>query len=366
MYDFLAFALPLMGKNFLHVLPLILVTVPLAQWLKRSGLSSRFVPALRSRPMMAILLATIAGAFSPLCSCGVIPVIAGFLSAGMPLGPVMAFWIASPSMDPEIFVLSAGVLGLPLAIGRLAATTLLSLAAGFGAHYLEKKGIFGAEGLRIPGGNREVANADSGGLKVAGSCCAAAGPTLSPQSPRGAQALKTCSCSLPQTRDCSPADSGNGKSIPAGEPEGETGSRSRLVGIAVDSLKELPSLMAIMLLAFFLETVIVKFLPANLVSSVAGSESRLGVLFAAAIGVPLYVTNLAALGIVRGLLESGMSGGAALAFLVGGAATTIPAMTAVWVLVKPRIFVYYVATIFAGALVAGYGWNILAAVINLR
>ena len=45
------------------------------------------------------------------CSCGVIPLIAAMLVAGVPLAPVMAFWIASPIMDPEMFVLTAAGIG---------------------------------------------------------------------------------------------------------------------------------------------------------------------------------------------------------------------------------------------------------------
>ena len=33
--------------------------------------------------------------------------------------PVMAFWLASPSMDPEILLMSAGVVGWELALWRL-------------------------------------------------------------------------------------------------------------------------------------------------------------------------------------------------------------------------------------------------------
>lgn len=47
------------------------------------------------------------GSLSPLCSCGVVPVIAALLATGVPLAPVMAFLIASPIMDPVMFILTA-------------------------------------------------------------------------------------------------------------------------------------------------------------------------------------------------------------------------------------------------------------------
>jgi hypothetical protein len=33
--------------------------------------------------------------------------------SGVPLAPIMSSWIASPTMDPEIFTLSVGILGWP-------------------------------------------------------------------------------------------------------------------------------------------------------------------------------------------------------------------------------------------------------------
>ncbi|MGD2100558.1 MAG: permease, partial [Desulfobacterales bacterium] len=90
---------------FLHTWPYLLVTIPLAVAVQMSGASKYIKRAFEARPLTAILLATVVGAFSPFCSCGVIPVIASLLISGVPLAPVMSFWIASPSMDPEIFFL---------------------------------------------------------------------------------------------------------------------------------------------------------------------------------------------------------------------------------------------------------------------
>ena len=50
-----------------------------------------------------IVIASLGGALSPFCSCGVVPLVAGLLAAGVPLPVVMAFWLSSPLMDPEMF-----------------------------------------------------------------------------------------------------------------------------------------------------------------------------------------------------------------------------------------------------------------------
>lgn len=83
--------------------PYLLVTIPLAVAVNLSGASKYINRAFQARPVVAVLLATLVGAFSPFCSCGVIPVVVALLIGGVPLAPVMSFWIASPSMDPEAF-----------------------------------------------------------------------------------------------------------------------------------------------------------------------------------------------------------------------------------------------------------------------
>jgi uncharacterized membrane protein YraQ (UPF0718 family) len=80
---------------------------------------------------------------------------------------------------------------------------------------------------------------------------------------------------------------------------------------------------------------------------------------AALVGVPLYLTNISALPIVSGLLAQGMEPGAAIAFLIAGPVTTIPAMTAVWGIVHPRVFFLYLSIGLIGAIILGLITNLL-------
>ncbi|HAH23757.1 MAG TPA: hypothetical protein DCL77_08370 [Prolixibacteraceae bacterium] len=136
----ITFILTFILKSFIHVWPYLLVTIPLAVWVKLSDFSKHFHSIMTRSPWLSILLATAVGAVSPFCSCGVIPVISSLLIGGVPLAPVFAFWVASPSMDPEIFFLSVSILGWKLAIWRLASTFGLSLMAGIITHFLVKSG----------------------------------------------------------------------------------------------------------------------------------------------------------------------------------------------------------------------------------
>ncbi len=128
-------------RNFWRVLPFLAVTVPLAVVFRHTGISDKIRTVIGKGPLLAVTIATAVGALSPFCSCGVIPIIAGLLASGVPLAPVMSFWLASPSMDPEILFLSAGIVGWDLALWRLGATLVMSFGAGLLIMLLERRGF---------------------------------------------------------------------------------------------------------------------------------------------------------------------------------------------------------------------------------
>ena len=55
---------------------------------------------------------------------------------------------------------------------------------------------------------------------------------------------------------------------------------------------------------------------------------------------------------------------AALAFLIAGPVTTLPAIAAVWPLVARRVFGLYVSFALAGAILIGYIYSIMTALIK--
>jgi uncharacterized membrane protein YraQ (UPF0718 family) len=114
-----------------------------------------------------------------------------------------------------------------------------------------------------------------------------------------------------------------------------------------------------LLLAFFLEALITLYVPQAAIANLLGESNRLAVPLAALIGVPLYLNNMGALPIVAGLLAQGMQPGAAIAFLIAGPVTTIPAMTAVWGVVQRRVFVLYLSLSLLGAILLGFVTNFI-------
>lgn len=87
----------------LHVAPYLVLSIVLAAYANASGADNLIARAFTGAPVVMILLGAVAGGLSPFCSCGVIPLIAALLAMGVPLSAVMAFWLASPIMDPSMF-----------------------------------------------------------------------------------------------------------------------------------------------------------------------------------------------------------------------------------------------------------------------
>ena len=344
-------------KAFIHIWPYLLLTVPISVAIHLSG-TSRFISrAFSAKPLIAILLATIVGAFSPFCSCGVIPVISSLLIGGVPLAPVMSFWLASPSMDPEIFFLSVAKLGMPLAVARLSATFILSLGAGYITHILMRSGwlpeivlsgtryskgmsmrkrIISAVKLLI---NRIVPKpalasipANSGLLNTI--------PQINKALPRNCETNETSSCTTNSSCSEKPVDGLFRK-------------------VLLNAGKTMSTVMKFMLLAFFLEALIIRYVPENLIAGLLDRKQWFAVPLSAMVGVPVYTTNLTALGLVSGLLNKGMNPGAALTFLIAGAMTTLPAMAAVFGLVKRKIFILYIGFAVAGSMLFGFLYNII-------
>ena len=105
------------------------------------------------------------------------------------------------------------------------------------------------------------------------------------------------------------------------------------------------------------------YIPAQLVGSVVGGEGLFPIVAGAFIGVPLYLNSYAAPALVSGLLDQGLSEGGAMAFLVGGAISCIPAMTAVWSIVNRSVFFAYLTFGLGGAIICGIFFQIYSTVI---
>jgi len=288
------------GQAFLGTLPFIIVAVALIAGLKASGAEVLIARAFEGRENRMILLAALFGGLAPFCSCEVIPFIAGLLAVGTPLPAVMAFWLSSPLIDPPSLVITAGALGWPFAVGRAVIAVSLGLFGGFVLKTMMSRAVFQSPLKRIP------APGCGGGLN------------------RGSVDWRFW-----QT----PAR------VATFQTELKTNSLFLVKWLAF---------------AYLLEAVFILYVPAEWVATLVGGDGLAAVAIGAAVGLPAYLNGYAAPALVAGFMEQGMTAGAAMAFMTAGAISSIPAMTAVWSLVKPQVFAAYLGLGFAGAVALGW------------
>jgi uncharacterized protein len=102
-------------------------------------------------------------------------------------------------------------------------------------------------------------------------------------------------------------------------------------------------------------------IPNAWITSLFGSGHAYSVPLAATLGLPFYINSEASLPMVRAMLDSGMSQGAALTFLISGAGTSIGAIAGALSIARWRVIAVVVGTLWVGAMAAGMLFNLLLA-----
>jgi uncharacterized protein len=303
-----------MAAELTGLAPWFALSVLFAAAAKATGADAIVGRAFVGREGWVIPIAAIVGGLTPFCSCGVIPLIAGLFAAGVPLAPVMAFWIASPLMDPTQFFVIAGSLGVGFAVAKTFAAVGMGLLGGYGTMLLVRTRLLNADDVLRISVERK-------------SCCKS--------SARRAAAK-------PVWRFW------------------EDGERAQIFLVAAATTTWF--LVRWLALAFAIESVMTAWVPPEMIARWLGT-GPLAIPLAVLIGVPVYINGLAAVPFVAGLIQLGMSPSAGLAFMLATTATGFAAMTAVWALVRPKVFALYIAFAMLGALLAGYAYEIVRAAI---
>jgi uncharacterized membrane protein YraQ (UPF0718 family) len=310
--------------SLLGTAPFILFAISTTAYLRASGAEGIVAKAFTGPQLRMVVFGAMAGGLSPFCSCEVIPFIAALLAMGAPLAAVMAFWIASPLMDPPMFAITAGALGIDFAVAKVLAAVGMGLIGGFGVMVLNRVPVLSglvADPLRANG----IAAASSG-------CCDA---TPAPKA--------EASC-------CGATDNTPFQAKPVWKFWQEPARVRQFRETAVENGLFLGKWLA---LAYVLEAVMIRWIPADYIATWLGGEGIGTIFLAAIIGAPAYLNGYAAAPLAAGLIEQGMAPGAAMAFLLAGGVTCIPAAIAVWSLVKTRVFVSYLGFALIGSVIAG-------------
>ncbi len=295
------------GEALLGTLPYIAAAVLLFAYLRASGAEAVLARAFDGRETKMIIFAALFGGLAPFCSCEVIPFIAGLLAMGAPLSAVMAFWLSSPLIDPPTLFITASALGWPFAIGKAVGAVALGLFGGFAMRLLVRGGLFN----------------DAVRARTGGGCC---------------------------------GQRSNVHQRPVWRFWHET---ERVKTFVSEALANGLFLLKWLTFAYLLQGLLVTYVPADVIGKWVGGDGLMPVLTAALVGAPAYLNSYAAPPLVAGLMTQGMSPGAGMAFMMAGAVSCIPAMAAVWSLVKPGVFASYIAFGIGGAVLIGIGFGIV-------
>jgi uncharacterized membrane protein YraQ (UPF0718 family) len=294
-------------ESLVEVALTIAIGLVLSAWVAASGAGTVTAQWFRGRPTTTIVIASAVGAVTPVCGVTVLPLMTGFLASGVPLAPIMAFWLSSPITDPAMFAVTWAVLGPAFAIGKTAAAFSLGIIAGAGTALLT-----GTNMVQNPLRTLRRTNA-----KQCGTSSTAEFSFRIWQDPTRMRAFRA-----------------------------DLFSMTRLVVLCL-------------ILAFAAEFLLRDLLPAHLLATYVGEDSAYAIPLAVMVGAPMYLDGYAAVPLVRGLLDLGMSPGAAMAFLVSGGAMSIWGVMAVAVVLRPSTIALFVSLAVLGSLAIGYAFDVI-------
>lgn len=286
------------GELLVDLLPYVVLGVFLAEILKYTPWTQFVGQAISKSPASSVLIATVLGIFSPLCTYGTIPIVISLYRGGVPLAPLLTFLSASSLMNPQLFIITWGGLGGSIAITRLVSITVFSLLLGFSIGFIEKR--YGK---------------------------------LSAQTVNGKF-----------TRTCSTEKSW--KAFEFKEFMRSAYSNFEFVGFYV---------VVGVVASMALET----FVPVSFLLDRGSGSEWVNILLASVISIPLYVCGGGIIPVVDMLMQNGLSVGAVMAFLIVGPATRVTPLLALGSFLSKKMLGFYVAALIAYSFLLGLVLNFL-------
>ncbi len=277
-------------ETFLELLPYILVGVLLGEILKFTSWTKLIYKWITSFKYISVIIATILGILSPLCTQGTIPVVITLYQGVVPVAPLISFLAASSLMNPQLFIMTWGGLGLEFALIRLIIVFLFSVLCGYITMRIPKRFII-RKGIHNTSLKEDIIN----------------------------RPLKKFTFRI-------------------------------LIKNCYDSLLFVGKYMII---GVFIGTLIEAFVPQDLVMSSFGDSTISTILVAAIAGIPLYACGGGIIPTVRSMIIQGMDLGAAMAFMTVGQATRLSLLIALGALLRPSFIIGYCVFLIIFSIITG-------------
>jgi len=307
------------------------------------------------RPRFLILGSVLFGALTPLCACGTMAVVLSLITSTVPWGAIMAFLVSSPLMSPDTFVLLSGFLGLKFAIALTASSIILGLGAGWITHWIEKKTSFLDNQLRLSNQHKATETKTTNqGEYLKSNKQNVPFSKLSVVKLGYNDTNKLC-CGAEVVEDCCSSNNTNIVNSVEGILEKFKVKKFFKSFYELGIVKVLPLFIIFVIVAYLVK----EFVPTQWIVNMFSGEHFYSVPLAALIGMPMYVSDATVVPLLQVLKDAGASDGAILAYMISGPATSLGVIGGLSVIMKRRAILLYVLIILLGAILLGYGYDLM-------
>ena len=284
------------------------------------------------------------------------------MASTIPWAPIVAFMVASPLTSPQELFYSAGLFGWPFASAFFAASIILGLVGGGIAAFAESRGWLQGQarlGTRSTTAALPALTPKHAPVTMAFSqhqtSLVGQGQLATAQSlslPILAASAPACSCSAN-------ADSGNTRD----ENPVTTKKKVTYAQVTREAFDTTWKLLVLFFGFTFLGYFINGLIPNEWIQTLFGSGNVYSIPLAATLGLPFYLNTEASMPLVLTLIDAGMSHGAALAFLITGAGTSLGALAGALTIARWRVVGIVIATLWIGAIILGTAYDLVTSVV---
>ena len=268
---------------------------------------------LGGRGMMPVLKAVLIGIPLPVCSCGVIPIAAALRNEGAEKSSCGAFFISTPQTGIDSVIVTASMMGWPLAVIRIVVALFSGLTGGMLISLLASEPYRSGVPSSVPEKEKK-------------SCC--------------------CCCK--------------------GEKKDKKSIKDAVIFIfSYGFLRMMKSTGPSLLLGMFIAALVQQLLPADFGAKYLCGNMFLEFAVVLIFSIPLYICSSASVPVALTLILKGFSPGAALVFLVAGPTIHSVSITSMRQIIGAKAAILAIAAIALWAVIAGTAVNYFNVAVNI-
>lgn len=240
------------------------------------------------------IIGALLGTVTPFCACSSIPLFIAFTRAGLPLGVTFSFLISSPMVDIASIILIMSIFGPHVALIYTVVGLIIAVAGGSIIQHL--------------GMDDQV------------------------------------------------ADFVRGEAVDAEQAEAMT-KRARVSYALEQTGQTFRKVFPFILIGVAVGALIHNWIPQDIIEAVLGDGNPLAVVLATLVGAPIYADIFGTIPIAEALFQKGVGLGTILAFMMSVTVLSIPSLTMLSRVVKPKLLATFVGICLVGMIISGYVFN---------